>query len=172
MFLGKKRDCFAFAWLPAIAASLAMTDISALQGSARLLQRWPQFSLEGQFLPMVLVQIYGPRTLKSAKLISMLSPCSEHCEASFHTKSLKRETEESDWQRQILQKHASSSLLLLVGISSGKITTETTQCEGRISRHQHMTLLGPIILQVFLIDAVSSHQTVQEGAKKFKLSPV
>lgn len=67
----KKKDWFALTWLRTVAAALAMNDISALQGSARLSQRWPQFSLEGQFLPTVLVQIYGPRTLKSAKLMSV-----------------------------------------------------------------------------------------------------
>lgn len=52
--------------------------------------------------------------------------------------------------------NSSSALILLVNISSGKITKETTQCEGGISRYQNMTLLGPIIPQVFLSDAVNT----------------
>lgn len=52
--------------------------------------------------------------------------------------------------------NSSSALILLVNISSGKITKETTQCEGGISRYWNMTLLGPIIPQVFLSDAVNT----------------
>lgn len=104
---------------------------------------------------------YSTKTLKSTRLTSEFSSCSEHCEAikkisKSPKKISKKMDSKRDRQRKMWQKHSSSELILLVNISSGKITKKTTQCEGRISRHWHMTLLGPIIPQVFLSDALST----------------
>lgn len=92
----EKGDCFSPTQLSTKAVALTLSDMTGLQESAGLQQTQPQFSLEIQLLPVVLIQIYSIRILKSSRLTSKFSSCSEHCEAISHKKYLQKDGQQKE----------------------------------------------------------------------------